>query len=349
MPSPDAMIARLNSASGRPIGRTGVSVSALGFGTAPLGNLYAPVDEEAAQAAIDESFNGGVRYFDTAPFYGFGLSEERLGRGLAGRPRSSFTISSKVGRRITADERPGSGLRDSFAVTGHRAVFDYSRDGVQRSFESSVKRLGIEHIDILLLHDVGKFTHGERHETVLRQALEEALPAMAELRAAGAVGAIGVGVNEQAVCLELLPRFDLDCIMLAGRYTLFEQHASAEVMAEAQRREVKVLIAGPYTSGLLGDSRGPGSTYNYQPADAPTLERARAIYAQCAVEGVEVGAAALQLPLAHPAVASVVAGLRSRAEVLAALDRLAAAIPPSLWQRLRRAGLLESSAVVARA
>jgi D-threo-aldose 1-dehydrogenase len=323
-----------------------VRLSALGFGAAPIGNLYAQVAEDDAQAALHEAYERGIRYFDTAPFYGHGLSEQRLGRALAGKPRRTFAISTKVGRRIARDEHRQDAINDGFAVTGSRAIFDYSREGVQRSFESSLRRLGVDRIDILLLHDVGRQTHGDRHAEVMKQALDEALPAMAALRDSGAVDAIGIGVNEQAVCLELMPRFDLDCIMLAGRYTLLEQNDSIEVMAQAQRRAVKIIIAGPYSSGLLGNASGPGSTYNYGPVDAATLDRARRIYSQCALEGVDVGAAALQLPLAHPAVASVVAGQRSVEEVVSAIERLNVRIPRSLWERLERADLIESGTVV---
>lgn len=321
-------------------------LSALGFGAAPVGNLYTQVTEEDAQAALHEAFERGIRYFDTAPFYGHGLSEQRLGRALVGRPRQTFAISTKVGRRIVRDKDRQNAINDGYAVTGSRSIFDYSRDGVQRSFESSLQRLGIERIDILLLHDVGRRTHGDRHAEVLRQALDEALPTMAGLRDSGAVGAIGIGVNEQAVCLELMPRFDLDCIMLAGRYTLLEQYDSVEVIAQAHQRAVKIIVAGPYSSGLLGDSRGPGTTYNYEPVDAATLKRARSIYAQCALEGVDVGAAALQLPLASPDVASVVAGQRSIEEVISAVARFNAPLPLSLWERLRRAGLIDPSTVI---
>jgi D-threo-aldose 1-dehydrogenase len=328
------------------IGHRGVRVSPLGFGGAPIGNLYAPVTERDAQAALEEALGRGIRYFDTAPFYGQGLSETRMGRSLAGRPRDSFVVSTKVGRLIARDESRRDALNDVFAVQGTRAVFDYSRGGVQRSFEASLRRLGVDYVDILLLHDIGRLTHGDRHCELLRQALEEALPAMAALRDSGAVRAIGIGVNEQAVCLEVLPHFALDCIMLAGRYTLLEQHDSVEIMAQAAARGIRVLIAGAYNSGLLGPAGAPGTTYNYAPVDAATLERARRIYAQCALEGVDVGAAALQFPLAHPAVACVVAGQKSVQEVTSAVQRMATPIPARLWERLKNAGLLDARAVV---
>jgi D-threo-aldose 1-dehydrogenase len=323
-----------------------VRVSSLGYGGAPIGNLYTSVAEDDAQAALHGALKRGIRYFDTAPFYGHGLSEERMGRVLAGRPRDAFVVSTKVGRRIEQDERRQHTGDDGFAVRGSRAVFDYSREGVQRSFEASLRRLGVAYVDILLLHDIGRETHKDRHAEVLKQALDEALPAMAALRDSGAVGALGIGVNEQAVCLEVLPRFDLDCIMLAGRYTLLEQQDSFEVMAQAQARGVRILIAGAYNSGLLGPANGPGASYNYAPVDAPMLERARRIYAQCALEGIDVGAAALQFPLAHPAVACVVAGQRTVQEVISAVTRMATPIPAHLWARLKDAGLIDAGAVV---
>jgi D-threo-aldose 1-dehydrogenase len=325
-----------------------VRVSPLGFGGAPIGNLYTQVSEDDALGALEAAFEQGIRYFDTAPFYGHGLSEERMGRVFAGRPRDRFVVSTKVGRLVSREpsRRDTRARGDAFAVEGSRAVFDYSRDGVQRSFEASLKRLGVTRIDILFLHDVGRLTHGERHAEVLRLALEEALPAMAQLRATGAVGALGIGVNEQEVCLEVMPRFDLDCVMLAGRYTLLEQRNSAELMAGAQARSVRVLVAGAYNSGLLGPASAPGATYDYTPVDGVTLERARSLYAQCALEGVDLGAAALQFPLAHSAVAGVVAGQRTREEVLSAVARMKMPIPGRLWERLKRAGLLSADAIV---
>lgn len=321
-----------------------VRVAGLGFGTAPIGNLYAEVGEEEARNALARALQLGVRYFDSAPFYGHGLAERRLGRALAGSHRSGFVVSTKVGRRIEFDPAQGAATTDGFAVQGSRAVFDYGRDGVRRSFEASLQRLGLDRVDILFLHDVGRLTHGERHPQMLRQALDEALPAMAELRAQGAAGAIGIGVNEVEVCRELLPRFDLDCIMLAGRYTLFEQAPALPMLDEACRRGVKVIVAGPYNSGLLGDPHGPGTTYDYLPADRGTLERARTIYAICAEEGVDVGAAALQFPLAHPAVCAVVAGMRNVMEVESALARSSQRLPPRVWPRLRGAGIIDAAA-----
>jgi len=323
-----------------------MSLGSLGFGAAPIGNLYAEVSDDDAHAALAQAWRRGIRYFDTAPFYGHGLSERRLGDAFAAWPRAEFAVSTKVGRLIESDTASGAAITDGFAVSGSRAVFDYSRAGVRRSFEASLRRLRVDRVDILLLHDIGRLTHGERHASMLAQALDEALPEMARLRDEKLVGAIGIGVNEQEVGLEILPRFELDCVMLAGRYTLLEQAASRELMDEAQRHGVDILVAGPYNSGLLGDSRGPGATYNYAAVDAATLARAQEIYTICAELGADIGAAALQFPLAHPAVATVVAGLRSVAEVDSAAARRDTAIPPTLWRRLQEAGLLARDAVL---
>ena len=324
----------------RRMGATGVRLPVLGFGAAPIGNLYTEVTDDEAARAIDAALEKGIRYFDTAPYYGYGLSEARLGQGLKGVRRDTIRISTKVGRRIYEDRTREPG-REGFAVAGRKAEFDYSRDGVMRSFESSLQRLGTDRVDILLLHDIGRLTHGDHHPAMLRQALDEALPAMAELKSSGACGAIGIGVNEEDIAVELMPLFPLDCVMLAGRYTLLEQHASRRIMQEAQARNVGILVAGPYSSGLLGDARAPGSTYNYAPVEADVLQRAQRIYAVCAEQGVEVGAAALQFPLAHPAVVSVVAGMRNAEEAASASQRFHAEVQAGLWQRLRAEGLLQ--------
>lgn len=322
------------------LGATDVRLPMLGFGAAPIGNLYTEVTDDEAIRAIGTALEKGIRYFDTAPYYGYGLSESRLGRGLKGVRRDSVLISTKVGRRIHEDTSREQG-REGFAVAGRKAEFDYSRDGVMRSFESSLQRLGTDYADILLLHDIGRLTHGDSHPIMLRQALDEALPAMAELKSSGACGAIGIGVNEEDIAIELMPLFPLDCVMLAGRYTLLEQHASQRIMQEAQAQNVGILIAGPYSSGLMSDARAPGGTYNYTPVETGILQRAQRIYAICAEHGVDVGAAALQFPLAHPAVASVVAGMRNAEEAISASLRFHAEVPAELWRRLRAEGLLQ--------
>ncbi len=246
--------------------RAALAVPTLGFGAGAIGNLYTAVTDEAAGAAVEEAYRRGIRLFDTAPYYGYGLSEQRLGYALDSIHADDALLSTKVGRLIVPGA-PGEPSADGFAVSGRRAVFDYSRDAIMRSFESSLRRLRRGSVDILLLHDVGRETHGERHEEMLQRALDEALPAMAHLKSSGACRAIGIGVNEQQVCLEVMARFDLDCILLAGRYTLLEQEGAAAVLAEAVRRGVGILAAGPFNSGLLASPEAPGATYNYRLAD----------------------------------------------------------------------------------
>lgn len=326
--------------AGQPATPHNAPLSPLAFGGAPVGNLYSEVDEAEAERAIRHAWEGGIRHFDTAPYYGFGLSESRIGKVLSGVPRASYTISTKVGR-VIEDAAGHRGQDDGFAVDGRAARFDYSRVGVRRSLEASLRRLRLEYVDILFLHDIGALTHGDRHPQVLAQALDEALPEMARMREEGLVGAIGLGVNEEAVCLEVMPRFPLDVIMLAGRYTLFEQHASKAVMERAAATGMAVLVAGPYNSGLLGSGEGPGSTYDYAPASAEIRARAQRYYDVCRRTGAEVGAAALQFPLAHPAVSAVVCGLRSTSEVDAGLLRWRAHVPPATWDALREEGLID--------
>lgn len=334
-PTKQASRTRTTGLRGRPLSR-------LSFGGAPIGNLYEPVDDETAAATVMRAWNQGIRHFDTAPYYGYGLSESRLGATLQHLERSSYTLSTKVGRLIE-DDLGRSDHADGFIVDNQRACFDYSRDGITRSLDASLKRLRTGHIELLLLHDIGPLTHGANHPGVLRQALDEALPAMAELRSQGVCDAIGIGVNEEAICLDVMPRFPLDAILLAGRYTLFEQQHSERVMAQALLHDVAILAAGPYNSGLLGAAVGPGRFYDYVPADEATREKARRFYAICARTGTDVGAVALQFPLAHPAVASVVCGLRSTREVDSAVERLRSAIPATTWSELRSAGLLLES------
>ena len=335
--------AALPRSSGTPECEAPYRLPRLSFGGAPIGNLYAGVPDGEAIDTVRQALRLGVRHFDTAPYYGYGLSETRLGTALAGTPRADYSLSTKAGRLLLDADDSQPAPDDGFAVRGRQAVFDYSRDGILRSVESSLRRLGTDHVEILLLHDIGALTHGAQHPAILRQALDEALPTMAELRSQGVCGAIGLGVNEQEVCLQVMPVFALDVIMLAGRYTLFEQRDSAQLMAEAERRNVAVMAAGPYNSGLLGADDAPGATYNYAPADAATRARAQRFYDLCGRHGVTVGAAALQFPLAHPAVATVVCGLRSLAEVDSAVQRMHTPLPPALWDELRQAGLLDAS------
>jgi D-threo-aldose 1-dehydrogenase len=309
----------------RPLGRTGLTVTELGFGTAPIGNMYAEVSDDVATAAVDAAWDAGVRFFDTAPHYGLGLAEARLGAALAGRPRDEFVVSTKVGRLLVPNPAPtGSDLaRNMFAVPDDlMRRRDYSADGVRRSLESSLGRLGLDRVDVVLVHDP------DRH---LEQAIEEAIPALVALREEGVVGAVGVGMNQWEAELEVVRRTDVDVVLLAGRWTLLDRSGGPLLDACAERG-VAVVAAGPFNSGLLARPEPPDdATFDYQPAPAATMARARELAATARAHGTELPQAALQFALRHPAVASVLTGLRTAAEVREAASRLTAPVPDALW------------------
>ncbi|MGW0670354.1 aldo/keto reductase [Streptomyces sp. NPDC002746] len=312
----------------RTLGRSRVAVSPLGFGAAPLGNLYAPLDEETARAAVDAAWDAGVRYFDTAPHYGLGLSERRLGAALKARPRDEFTVSTKVGRLLEPHPSPtGSDLAaGGFAVPDTlRRRPDYSRDGVLRSLEASLERLGLDRIDVALVHDPD-----EHMDT----ALTEALPALAELRAQGVVGAIGIGMNTVDPLRRFVAEGDPDVVMVAGRWTLLDR-AAAPLLAECAARHVSVIAAAPFNSGLLStDHPEAGGRYDYGTAPAAVLDRARTLATRCSAHGVPLPRAALCFPLREPVVSSVLAGFRTPAEVTSAAAHLTHGVPERLWAEL---------------
>lgn len=312
----------------RALGRSRVAVSPLGFGAAPLGNLYTPLDEETARAAVDAAWDAGVRYFDTAPHYGLGLSERRLGAALRARPRDEFTVSTKVGRLLEPHPSPtGSDLAaGGFAVPDTlRRRPDYSRDGVLRSLEASLERLGLDRVDVALVHDPD-----EHMDT----ALTEALPALAELRAQGVVGAIGIGMNTVEPLRRFVAEGDPDVVMVAGRWTLLDR-AAAPLLAECAARHVSVIAAAPFNSGLLSTDHPEGSgRYDYGTVPAAVLDRARALATRCSAHGVPLPRAALCFPLREPVVSSVLAGFRTPAEVTSAAAHLAHGVPERLWAEL---------------
>jgi D-threo-aldose 1-dehydrogenase len=323
----------------RELGGSGVRVSVLGLGAAALGNLYAPVSENDADATVQAALDAGVRYFDTAPYYGYGLSESRLGRGLAKGGVGGVVVSSKVGRLLVP--RAGGARSDQGFIDAapFDPVFDYSYDGVMRSFESSLSRLGRE-IDVALVHDIGARTHGENdHPGLFEQLVDGGLRALTKLRDEGAIRAIGLGVNECAVCLEALEHADLDCFLLAGRYTLLEQEAQGELLPACAKRGASLIVGAPFNSGVLAEGPVAGAHYDYGDVPAPVLERVRAIATICDAHGVPLAAAALQFPLRHPGVAAVIPGSRSRAEVESNAAHLRREIPEALWSDLAEAGL----------
>ncbi|MEU4501752.1 aldo/keto reductase [Streptomyces sp. NPDC024089] len=320
------------------LGSSAVEVTELSFGAAAIGNLFTAVEPARAAAAVDAAWDEGIRYFDTAPHYGLGLSERRLGEALRGRPRDSFTLSTKVGRVLdplpagaTGSGNGSDALSEGFAVPAtHRRRWDFSADGVHRSIEDSLQRLGLDRIDIVYLHDPDD--HAEA-------AFHEAYPALEKLRAQGVVGAIGAGMNQTAMLTRFLRDTDIDVVLCAGRYTLLDQSALTELLPEAAARGRSVVVGGVFNSGLLADPR-PGATYDYAAAPLSLLDRALRIKAVTEGHGVPLRAAALHYPLAHPAVAGVLVGTRSPDEVRDAAALLGREIPDELWDELRAEGLL---------
>jgi D-threo-aldose 1-dehydrogenase len=326
-----------------------VTLTRMGFGGAPLGNLYRRVTEEDAQAALQAAFDAGIRYFDTAPQYGLGLSERRFGEALRRFGRQQVTLSTKVGR-LLEDCAPGEVTPAAFVdVPQKRIVYDYTYDGVMRSHEASLERLGVEAVDILLVHDVDVFTHGSRQasDAKVRELFDgKGYKALEELRGAGQVKAIGAGVNEWQVCETLLNHGDFDCFLLAGRYTLLEQEALESFLPLCVKRDVGIILGGPYNSGILATGAVEGAYYNYAPAPPDILDRVRRIDAICKDHGVRLTAAALQFVMGHPAVRTVIPGAINAAQVAANVELFSRGLPAGLWDDLKSAGLLRPGAPV---
>lgn len=317
------------------IGTTHVSVTRLGLGTGPLGGWPDPVSEEDGIETIRAAWDEGLRYFDTAPLYGYGQSETWLGRVLSTRSRNEFTLSTKVGRLL---REPIAREEPIFQGTGSsvRPVWDFSYDGVIRSLDESLERLHLDRVDIVLIHDP------DEH---LDEALEGAYLALDGLRAAGVVGAIGAGMNRTTPLTYLIRRADFDCILVAGRYTLLDQSAIDDLLPLAASKRVSIVAGGVYNSGLLVDPR-PGARYNYAPATPELVSRAEAIQTICQKYGIPLRAAAIQFPLAHPAVAAVVTGSRTPAEIRENARLMAIPIPSALWEELRDRGVVANGVPV---
>ncbi|WP_369264413.1 aldo/keto reductase [Streptomyces sp. R35] len=319
------------------LGRSGVEVSELSFGAAGIGNLFTSVSDEQAYEAVDAAWAGGMRYFDTAPHYGIGLSERRLGAALRQRPRAEYTVSTKVGRLLEPTDADGDDLADGFAVPAtHRRVWDFSADGVRRGLDASLERLGLDHVDVVYLHDPDD--HAE-------QAFREGYPALEKLRSEGVIGAIGAGMNQTGMLTRFVRDTDVDVVLCAGRYTLLDHRALTDLLPAAQERGTSVVIGGAFNSGLLADPR-PGATYNYMTASGELLERALRLKAIAERHGSTLRAAALAFPAAHPAVASVLVGARSPHEVRDCAEQFATPVPLEFWDELRAEGLLPSAAPV---
>ncbi len=330
----------------RQIGQSSLQVTALGFGGAPLGNSLAPVDDRDAARALDASWASGCRYFDTAPFYGYGLSERRMGERLRAHPRDEFILSTKVGRLIRPGDSEQKKLENFPGSLPFHAEFDYSYDAVMRSVEDSYQRLGLARIDILLIHDIGQSVHGDDHARQMKLAMESGYKALDELRRGGVVRAIGLGVNEVEACEEAMAFGDFDCFLLAGRYTLLEQAPLERFFPACQKRGISIIIGGPFNSGVLARAGKPDATYNYLAVPDAIREKVTRLAEVSAAHGVSLPAAALQFCLAHPVVASVIPGARNPAEARSHWQMIRKKIHPDFWEDLRGRGLLHPQAPV---
>ena len=323
-----------------PLGRTGLQVTRLGLGSAPLGGLFQPVTDDEAERVVARAYEHGLRLFDTAPLYGYGLAERRLGRVLQSYPRDSFVLATKVGRLL----RRGAGPDTTQIVDGEviykeapadlNPVFDFSREGVRASYDESLERLGLDRADILHLHDP---------DDHFDQALGEGFPALAELREEGRIHGVGAGMNQPEMPARFARAAGFDCFLLAGRYTLLDQSGLDELLPLCQERGISVIAGGVFNSGILADPR-PGATYAYAPAPPDVLARAERLREVCERFGVPLAAAAMQFPLGHPAVASVIVGARSVAEVDDDVWMFRHPVPAGLWGALKREGLLPPAA-----
>ena len=324
------------------IGRTGLSVTRLGFGGASIGGLFSAVSDEDAIATVEHAWDLGIRTFDVAPLYGFGAAERRVGRALQGRPRDEFVLETKVGRLVLPlDAIPAGADIDPQDANYARTepvgiVFDYSADGVRRSIEASLERLGLERIDIALIHDP---------DDRWADAIDGAYPALARMRDEGLIRAIGAGMNQSAILARFAREGDFDVFLLAGRYTLLDQEALAELLPICLERDIAILIGGVMNSGILADPR-PGSRFNYVPASADVVERARRLAVVCDRHAVPLRAAAIQFPLAHPAVRSLIAGVRRIDHLDEYPELMRLPIPADLWTDLREEGLIPADAPV---
>ncbi|MEV3856351.1 aldo/keto reductase [Streptomyces sp. NPDC050095] len=318
----------------RKLGRGGVPVTELGFGAAGIGNLFTPVRDDEAYVALDAAWDAGIRYFDTAPHYGIGLSERRVGEYLRTRPTTAYTLSTKAGRLLEPYDGVASGeddLAHGFAVPAtHRRVWDFSAAGVRRSVEDSLGRLGVDKIDVVYLHDPDD--HGE-------QAFREAYPELERLRGEGLVDAIGAGMNQAAMLTRFVRDTDVDAVLCAGRYTLLDQRALHALLPEASARGVSVVIGGVFNSGLLADPK-QGATFDYALASPDVVSRALKFKAVAERHGTTLRAAALAFPFGHPAVTSVLVGTRSVAEVTDTVEQFATSVPAEFWAEARARNLL---------
>jgi D-threo-aldose 1-dehydrogenase len=325
-----------------------LNLTEMGFGTAPLGNMFRELSEVQVSETVQAAWDGGMRYFDTAPQYGLGLSEARMTEFFSGKDRQSYVLSTKVGRILeptTVDDYdPGTWVNAPL----NKIVYDYSYDGVMRSFEESLKRLQLDKIDILYVHDVDAFTHGSREASDQRinEFMAGGYSALEELRRNGDVEAIGAGVNEWEVCQTLTERGDFDMFLLAGRYTLLEQEALNSFLPICEEKGIGIVLGGPYNSGILATGPVPRAKYNYEDAPQDILDRVTKIQNVCVDHNIPIVQAALQFPTAHPSVITVIPGGQTPEEVKQNLDIYSSDTPAALWSDLKSAGLLREDAPV---
>lgn len=329
----------------RAVTDSGLRVTAIGLGGTGLGNMYRAVDPEAAIATVHAAYRHGLRYFDTAPVYGFGLSENRLGQAVRSLPRTEIVISSKVGYRLVPI--PPAELTPALWAQppAFRADFDYSRDGVMRSIEGTLKRLGVDYVDMISIHDPDEAIHFAAGEdpyakSHFRQAMDEAYPALDALRSQGVIKAVGVGINQWQMLSDFVVAGRFDYFLLAGRYTLLEQEPLATLLPLCERRGTKIIVGGPYNSGILATGAVEGATFNTKPAPQPVLDHVSRIEAVCRRHDVALPAAALQFPLSHPLVVSVIPGARSIDELEGNLNFLRQHIPRAFWADLKAEGAM---------
>jgi D-threo-aldose 1-dehydrogenase len=336
----------------RHIGTTSLQVTQCGLGGTTLGNIYSTVEEQAALDTVDAAYQAGVRYFDTAPLYGYGLSEVRLGKAVACYPRDQVVISTKVGWSLVPLEPGKPQAIDLFKnALPFRGVIDYSRDAIVRSIEESLKRLDLERIDILLMHDPdealsiqpGRDPYEASH---FAEAMQNAYPILDDLRRQGVIKAIGAGMNQWQMLADFARAGDFDCFLLAGRYTLLEQEPLNQFLPLCEQKRISVIIGGPYNSGILATGAVEGAYYNYQPVSPRMLARVRQIEEVCARHGVTLQAAALQFPFGHPAVTTIIPGARSVAELQANIASFEQRIPAAFWAELKSLGLIDPTAPV---
>jgi D-threo-aldose 1-dehydrogenase len=343
---PDLKFAAANStgysvSAKRPVGRRGLEATLASLGGGGLGNFFRSITNAEAEGLLNAVWSAGVRYYDTAPFYGRGLSERRLGAFLRERPRQEFVLSTKVGRLLTPAPEGVEEDGIFFDPSPFNSRYDYSYDGVMRSHEASLQRLGLSRIDVLLVHDIGPMLHGADADNQLRILKTGGLRALEELRSRGDIQAYGLGVNEIDVCLDCLDYGDPDAFLLAGRFTLLEQQAAKPLLARCRERGVSLLIGGVFNSGILATGAIPGARYNYQAASPQMQDKVRLIEAVCARHSVTIGAAALQFPLTNPAVATVLLGVGTKTSFQRNVDAMSAAIPVAFWRELVAEGLLD--------